>query len=414
MILITSKEIHYVAVGINIESFKLMYAFRYFAINQETGMIYESTSKSHIFYLDENLYLKHSLYYVYWNIGVDGDEYLFVSPNLPYLENKKIRCQVEIFDFKEIQFNGTYAAVYYPSLSGNYDSVSRLLMEEDVNMIPDIKKEFFRDFCLFPHETNMLGNMVLSEYKKCTNYNELKYYVRNVSFLDGIKSFRHLWIGLKTFQQHKFFHSDIKLPNIVFDGGVPKFIDFDLSFFLDGPTNPHNLFRDFNLCCIFPTVANALAIEYFFKKYNFQTPTMNDHCKKESFKYLSYYTNRFQYYGLDKLLCYNIESIQKHFDSYKFHSSQYSSFEELECVFYYISIYQLAIAFFDFIKHYETKKYKYFICKFIRYCLDFDKNGIVLIDDVILMYDEMLISIEHIISRERVNFELRSGIKLVA
>lgn len=413
MILIANKEYHYVAMGMNVNEFRLMYAFRYFCIDPETGFISENNYSSHRFSLDEEGYLKHSKYYVYYDTRITFMLRLVVkeSKDAPYYE--RVKCRVENFDFRSIQYHGTYAAVYYPSLSGDTSRVTRICMETGTDIIPTDKKEIFSPFCLFPIEKIDYENITISEFKKCVGYDEMKEYARHTPFIDAVKSFRNLWIGLKVFQENKFFHSDIKLNNIVFDDGIAKFIDFDLSFFVDNPQNSNDLFQENTLCSIFPTVANALAMTYYVRKTGKGNTTINDHSKKEREQYLSYYTDRFQYYGLDKILCNNIGSIHHYGQVYMDMISRYTTCEELEISFYYISIYQLAIAFFQLIKKYDTKKYRHSICNFLIFCLDFNRNGIVLIDDVIVCYDQMIRSIDSIIASERTVFELRSGDKVV-
>jgi serine/threonine protein kinase len=410
MILTAGKEYHYVAIGINTESFKLMYGFRHLVINLENGKISQSKTQSHNFYLDEHGYLKHSMYYVYYNKYSTYLE-LFVSANAVLFEEDKVKCQVEIFDFKPIQYSGTYAAVYCPSLSGRTDLVTRLCMDKTTDIIPTHKKEIFSSFCLFPLEKTDLGDMTIAEYTKCTNYHEMKEYTKQITFLTAIKSFRNLWTGLKIFEEHKFFHSDIKLQNIVFDDGIAKFIDFDLSFFLDGHINSNNLFEDVTLCCIFPTVPNAIALTYYSYMNGLHGEMMSDHCSRERDEYISYYTTKFQYYGLDKLLCNNISSIHECEDTYRHLLSKYTTVDSLEASFYYISIYQLAIAFFDLIKQFDTKKYRHVICHFLLFCLDFGNYGMVKIDEVIQLYDQLSDFIEKSTSKEMSDLETMSGDK---
>lgn len=387
MILISNKSDHYIAIGNDEKSFKLMYMFEYLNINYENGYLYLSTESGSNFYIDKNGFLRSSTYYIYHNN--EKETVLLISESNEIPDEKKVRANVENFDFKQIAFRGSYSAIFSPSITGNNDNITRVCMQPNRIIIPDDKKILFQDFCLFPLSEIQYDNFSVSEYKKCINLHMFRDYASKTTLITFLSQFRRMWLGIKTFEKNKMFHSDIKMANIVIDDGNFKLIDFDLSFFTDTLSNQNDLFRCGKLYCIFPTIPNLLATTYVARKLGLNRK-ITDHSYQERVSYTNYFKKRCRYYGIENLLIENLPNVIAAKDKYHKLMENITTLEQLEFIFTYISIYQLAESMINFIIYYRTIRYKDVILEFLQYCLDFETNGFVTIDSVIERYDILI------------------------
>ena len=389
MRLLLDKEKHYFIVRTQGDKFFLGDGRKF--LNENGGTVVFSGWKKVEFYL-ENSYLRCKNKYVAWCYGNDNKLIMFLQN---FITSRSIIAKPDPFDINYFA-SGSYAFVYHPSISMGDEYVTRISLNRRSHVsIPTEFHSKFEQFCLLPISTQTSLNIVIEEYKKCDT--DIKSYVDANSLKFFLEKLRNLFVGLQTFREVNFFHGDIEMRNIVIDNGEFKFIDYDLSFFLDNPKRSFLI-----LGWIFPNyplIPAVLASKYLQKKYSddFSFEIRDD---DSGFNRFEFYRKRVNFCGIHNILCENITKFElyKYIDEFSMNDLEFSDFSIYENIIHYISIYQLAIVIIEIISAYcinfeISDNNRDLLHSFILYCVDFRTNGFVKIDDVLEKYDELLVKL---------------------
>lgn len=359
------------------------------------GEIFASSSRKTIFHLQGSEHLMVGKFYVAVKPepnphSIDPDYTFFLQDEVTQYT---LKIKSDPFD-KECYARGSYAFIYNPSVFTHSKNITRIIaFADEYNQAPFESKELFEPFCLFPSSVTKSNNVVIEEYKTCTDCDGFEKYISVTPFIEFLTAFRSLWVGLKVFAENEFFHGDISFTNVVIDDGKFKFIDYDLSFYLSD-VSKSTLFTEGILYTTYPLAANIIALRHvqdITKKYKEISRDKTTPVDKVSARI----REKLKFGNLGNLVASNLSNDAK--------TMRIVSMFELPDpditvnAFYYISLYQLAIvmAFMveSYSEHHDMFDYNHHLIEFLMYCLDFKSNGFISTDDAIAKYDDLMTKI---------------------
>lgn len=379
---------------------------QYYMVSHNGEIFASDKRKSHFHVKGKNL--KHNHHFV--SIKKESNPYSIDEEYTFYLESEltqnSLNIELDPFDI-EYSTRGSYAFIYQPSLFSDKCNITRIVLDSSGYVSAPVRSELeFRTFCLFPLNITHSNNIVIEEYKTCIGSKDFHQYMRDTPFVTFLTSFRNLWTGLKVFTEQRFFHGDISSNNIVIDNGIFKFIDYDLSFYLDDLSKA-SMFNNGVLYTIYPLTANIIAIRHFQDVTGKYADIRRD--KSVTINTTgNFFQERLRFGKIGDLITSNLEDDQKSRKIIKMF--EIPDLNITENAFYYISIYQLAVAMAIMIVDYklfqDISAYDKEIISFLRYCLDFKHYGFITIDDAIERYNEMINKITEIDLDKEYIFEL--------
>lgn len=351
-----------------------------------------SSNKKMFFQIDENNNLRISKFFVKFTFLNGEDDALIEICNTS--SNLNIKVTVDLFDFKTVCKFGSFARIFHPDIKTNStEKITRVTTCDQMFECNDLEKQSLLPFCLFPIEQERSGEFVIQTFKKCTNSDFFKEFFKDYSLSNKLKKFRYLFTALKSFKENNFFHTDIKITNIVLENDEFKFIDLDLSCFIDKPERSIEIITD-SLVYTFPTFLNIDMIYYMLKNKNDIYFEINAHSNKSIIKYITYLKAINPKSDIPKLVDSNLSPLPYNITNF-FNLHLKKTQEEKLNVFHYASIYQLIISLYEFVNYTETYKYQDIIEEFFYDILNFQINGLQSIDDVLDKYDSMIINIQN-------------------
>lgn len=357
------------------------------------GDIVEYSTISKSCYLISRGFLMWRTLYVHWKL-VKGELFFYLENTI---KSNIVYATREIFD-KQYNYKGSYAYIYEPGLLLGNNYVTRIICDRsDYYSIPSQFKEIFSPFHLFPVQINASNNIVLEEFKLCTNMKTFESYLVSHTYFEFLKDFRGLFIGIKTFKDNDFFHGDISASNIVIDEGVFKFIDNDLSFELKN-IKQNNIFHEGVMHPTFPFPANLIMIRYIQQKRNIPiTFTVKDSSSHKS--HIHYYSGVYTLCRFDRLLVSNIcadPEWEKIYNNFNIPDENI-----IFNVFHYTQLYQLCVAMLYYTNIYSRKinftPYLDMISKFFDNCLNFKVHGFITIEKSLEILDDIILKLSDII-----------------
>lgn len=367
--------------------------FRYeMYMTLEGNFFMMSPNKKIFFNTDENNNLRFGKFFTKFTFLNRFEDALieisYVSSDL------NIKVIMEKFDFKTPCKFGSFARIYYPDIKTNdNEKITRVTTCEQIFKYNDLEKQSLLPFCIFPTEQEKTGEFVIQTFKKCMDSDFFGKFFQDYSLSNKLKKFKQLFVALKSFEEHNFFHSDIKISNIVLENDEFKFIDLDLSCFINKPERKIEIV-DNSLVYTFPTFLNIDMIYYMSKDKNDVHFKINPHNNQNIVKYVNYLKSLNLDSNIPKLINSNLSQLPNNItDYYNFHLKKTQN-EKLN-VFHYVSIYQLTISLYEFINYTKTDKYPDIIEEFISNVLNFQINGLQTIDEVLDKYDLMIIKIQN-------------------
>ena len=383
MLLKSKTEQHFILEDIENNTFSLKHDGEFLLVDNVNIIYSDHGSKFYV----KNYCLKHNHMYVTWEDSDDKNYAFKLSDNI---SDRNVKVEFDLFD-KPYYKKGSYAYIYYPSITSNKDNITRISINaQDFYEIPNEYKERYENFCLLPLNVEHKRNIVIEEYKKCKSRQEIEEYICSISFLDFMLKFRNLLIGLKEFKKDKFFHGDISNNNVVLDDDCFKFIDYDFSFFTND-IKKDNIFEKGEIYPIYPLAANLIIIRHISR---ITGNNINVNCTDAEYyrNQIEYYQCRFTFNNFGKLLIENFMPDQKTGELYD--NFDIDNNIIMDHVFQYISLYQLIVVFLYYVnvieKHTKISHVDKSLFKLLNKCLNFKIFGFVHVEAVIVLYDEII------------------------
>lgn len=352
---------------------KLYYNGSRLAVNNRD--VFLSESKSSWFYVDRG-FLMHSDNYV--AKGPYGNLFLTSTPN------NVISVVSDNFDIP-YSFRGSYAFIYYPSLSCNEDSITRISSTEDHRPIPVSMIDPLSKYCLFPISSERKRNLILEEFKKCQTSRDIILGVKTKTFGHFVRQFRNMFEFAIVSKQQKFFHGDISLGNIIRDDDTLKLIDFDFHLFTDQIETTHR-FNSKMLEPIYPLFCNLVMIRHVVGRHISTLPEVN---LSQYLEYSKFYVENFKMWNLNRLIIQNLV-IDEH-SSQLCRDFDFSNFDEVAKVFNYTTLYQLTIVLLYYTNLSNDPQHLLEPVRvFCETVLNFKDNGFISPESALEKYDMML------------------------